>query len=136
MNKVLLWLAMGLVVVAAVSGVGLLACDAGFVIGLPMALVSAAPLLAVGAAFLLIQPAIRPRLSEVLKNGLLAATFLLWGFVQLMTQSDWSRKLGDLVIALFVMDLAWLFISTGSTKLDARLCNIAPPPPFFCKCSF
>ena len=107
MNKVLIWLAMGLVVVAAVAGVGLLACDAGFELGLPMTLVSAAPLLAVGAAFLLIQPAIRPRWPEALKNALLAATFLLWGFVQLMTQSEWSRKLGDLVIVLFVMDLAW-----------------------------
>jgi hypothetical protein len=107
MNKVLIWLAVGLVVVAAVAGVGLLACDAGFVIGLPMTLVSAVPLLAVGAAFLVVQPAIRPRLPEAVKNGLLAATFLLWGFVQLMAQNEWSRKLGDLVIALFVMDLAW-----------------------------
>src|ERR1700733_627445 len=107
MNKVLIWLAMGLVVVAGVSGVALLACDAGLVVGLPMALVSATPLLAVGVAFLLIQPAIRPRLPEALKNGLLAATFLLWGFVQLMTRSDLSRRLSDLVIALFVMDLAW-----------------------------
>jgi hypothetical protein len=107
MNKVLIWLAMGLVVVAGASGVGLLACDAGFVLGLPMALVSALPLLTVGAAFLVIQAAIRPRLPEAVKNGLLAATFLLWGFVQLMAQSEWSRKLGDLVIALFVMDLAW-----------------------------
>jgi hypothetical protein len=114
MNKVLTWLAMGLVAVAAASGVGLLACDAGFVIGLPMALVSAVPLLAVGAAFLVIQPAIRPRWPEALKNALLAATFLLWGFVQLMAQSEWSRKLGDLVIALFVMDLAWTIFDRSS----------------------
>ena len=51
-------------------------------------------------------PAARSTL-EAMKNMLLAATFLLWGFVQLMSQSEWSRKLGDLVIALFVMDLAW-----------------------------
>jgi hypothetical protein len=107
MNKVLIWMAMGLVVIAAVAGGGLLACDAGFVIGLPMALVSAVPLLAVGVAFLVIQPVIRPRWPEAVKNGLLAATFLLWGFVQLMAQNEWSRKLGDLVIALFVMDLTW-----------------------------
>ena len=72
------------------------------------ALVSAAPLLLVGTSFLFVQPVIRPRLIELLKNVLLAATFLLWGIVQFMPPSAMSLRLGNVVIALYVLDLAWM----------------------------
>jgi hypothetical protein len=81
--------------------------------GIPEAAISAAPLLLVGAAFLLMQPVLRPRLVDLLKNGLLAATFLLWGAIQFMPQGVTSLRLGDLVIVLYVLDLAWVIL--GST---------------------
>lgn len=112
MNKILLWLAIGLIVLALASSVGLLASDArmGVALGLSAAAISALPLLAAGLSFLMVQPMIRPRWAELLKNMLLAATFLLWGVVQLMTQNPLSKRLGDVVIALYVVDLAWTIL--------------------------
>jgi hypothetical protein len=102
-----------LVVVALIGSVGLLAQDAGTKrsLGLPAAAISSLPLLAVGVSFLLIQPMIRPRWKELAKNILLAATFLLWGCVQLMEPNSLSRTLGDVVIALYVVDLAWTVLA-------------------------
>jgi hypothetical protein len=97
-------------VLALAASIGLLVGDAGMG-NLPRftgALVSAAPLLLVGTSFLFVQPVIRPRLIELLKNVLLAATFLLWGIVQFMPPSAMSLRLGNVVIALYVLDLAWM----------------------------
>ena len=112
MNRTLLWLALGLIVLALASSVGLLANDAriGVALGLPAAAISALPLLAAGLSFLVVQPMIHPRWTELLKNMLLAATFLLWGVVQLMAQNPLSKRLGDIVIALYVVDLAWTIL--------------------------
>src|ERR1700739_2727394 len=74
------------------------------VFNLPGAAVSAAPLLLVGLSFLLFQPILRPGRMDLLKNVLLAGTFLLWGVVQLMPQNSTAARLGDLVIALYVVD--------------------------------
>jgi hypothetical protein len=41
---------------------------------------------------------------------LLAATFLLWGVVELLPANATSRTLDELVIALFVVDLAWTIL--------------------------
>ncbi len=76
---------------------------------------SAVPLLAVGLSFLLVQPMIRPRWTGLLKNVLIAVTFLLWGVVQLMSQNPLSKRLGDLVIALYVVDLAWTILDRVNT---------------------
>jgi hypothetical protein len=77
------------------------------------AFASAAPLLLVGTSFLIAQPLLRPRLLELFKNVLLAATFLLWGIVQLMPPNTLSARLGNVVIALYVLDLAWLILGTA-----------------------
>lgn len=77
----------------------------------PYSAVSAGPLMMVGVAFLIAQMAVRPRQTELLKNLLLAATFLLWGVVQLMPQNNLSTRLGNLVIALYVLDLAWAILA-------------------------
>ena len=69
--------------------------------------ISSAPLLLIGASFLVVQVMLRPRWTELLKNLLLAATFILWGVVQLMTENDLSKRLSDVVVALYVFDLAW-----------------------------
>jgi len=109
MNKILRRLSMGLVVVAVVSSIVLLASDSDTLGSLNRwaAPISAAPLLAVGLALLIFQPTIRPGWAELLKSALLAATFLLWGAVQLMPPTMLSRRLGNLVIALYVIELAW-----------------------------
>jgi hypothetical protein len=110
-----------LVLVAVIGMVGVLAAD----VTLPMPLrfaasnfpssaasvVSAVSLFLIGASFLMAQAILRPRPVELLKNVLLAAAFLLWGVVQLMEQNALSKKLGDVVIALYVVDLAWMILS-------------------------
>ena len=113
MNKTLRWLAIALVGLAVASSIGLLARDArmGVARGLSPAAISAVPLLAVGLSFLVVQAMVRPRWTELLQNLLLASTFLLWGVVQLMTQNVLSKRLGDVVVALYVVDLAWTILA-------------------------
>jgi hypothetical protein len=105
-------------VLALVACAGLLIGDVG--IGnfsrVPPAAASAAPLLLVGTSFLFVQPALRPRLLDLLKNMVLAGTFLLWGIVQLMPQNALSIRLGNLVIALYVLDLAWVTLGTAISR--------------------
>jgi putative flippase GtrA len=113
MDKILRHISVGLVVVAVLSSIALLASDANILDGLGQwtARISAAPLLAVGLAFLIFQPTLRPRWAELLKNLLLAATFLLWGAVELMPPTIVSRRLGNLVIALYVIELGWTILA-------------------------
>jgi hypothetical protein len=114
LKNILRWISYGLAVLALAAGMGLLIGDAKIwnPPGLSAAVISAAPLLLVGTAFLILQPIIRPGFAELLKNALLAATFLLWGAVQLMPQSATSMRLGNVVIALYVLDLAWVVLGT------------------------
>ena len=113
-NNVLRWTSCSLAVVALAASVGLLIGDAKIWThpGLSAETISAAQLLLVGVAFLLVQPVIRPRSAELLKNVLLAATFLLWGTIQLMPQNTLAARLGNVVIALYVLDLAWMILAT------------------------
>ena|ERR1700722_13963906 len=114
LREILRWISYGLAVLALAASLGLLIGDAG--IGslpcLSAAAPSAVPLLLVGTSFLLVQPILRPRLIELLKNVLLAATFLLWGIIQFMPQNAMSIRLGNVVIALYVLDLAWVTLDT------------------------
>jgi hypothetical protein len=112
-NKMLSWLAAGLAALALAFTVGLLASVTmeGFPQGLPPAVVSALPLLAVGLSFLLAQAMIRPGRAELLKNMLIVAAFLLWGVVQIIEHNPLSKTLGDVVIALYVVELAWTILA-------------------------
>jgi peptidoglycan/LPS O-acetylase OafA/YrhL len=111
-NKILRQVALALVALAAVSSIVLLAGGSPLgPLGRRAELVSALPLLAIGVSFLIVQCIVRPQSAELLKNVLLAATFLLWGVVQLMEQSPLSKKLGDLVIVLYVVDLGWTILN-------------------------
>jgi hypothetical protein len=114
LNNILRWISYALAVLALAAGMALLIGDAKLwtLPGLPPATISAAPLLLVGASFLILQPILRPRWTELLKNALLAATFLLWGAIQLMPQNATSARLGNVVIALYVLDLAWVVLGT------------------------
>jgi hypothetical protein len=114
MNKLLRWLTMVLVAMAIVCIGGLLTSDTKIHIptGFSAPAMSAAALLLVGVSLLIIQIILRPRWRELLKNTLLAAAFLLWGVVQLMEQNSLSRRLGNVVIALYVLDLAWVVLAS------------------------
>jgi hypothetical protein len=109
LSGILRWTCFGLAVASLAASLGLLIGDSGMdTAGLSMAAISAAPLFLAGVSFLIVQSIVRPSRTELLKNILLAATFLLWGVVQLMPQNTMSRRLGNLVIALYVLDLAWV----------------------------
>jgi len=118
LNNLFRWVSCGLAVLALAASIGLLIGDAGTgtLPRLWSAATSAAPLLLVGTSFLFAQPVLRPRLVELLRNVLLAATFLLWGIVQLMPQNTVSIRLGNVVIALYVLDLAWMTLGTGISQ--------------------
>ncbi len=66
---------------------------------------SALPLLLVGASYMALQGLLCPPPVELLKRIMLGSAFLLWGVVQLMPPSILATDLGDLVIALYVLDL-------------------------------
>lgn len=111
-HAVLRWLSCGLAILALVAGTVLLLRVANPPAGISAEAISAAPLLLVGAAFLILQPVLRPRWTELLKNVLLAVTFLLWGVLQFLPQNTISVWLGNFVIALYVVDLAWVILAT------------------------
>jgi hypothetical protein len=98
----------------------------GAFLRLPRGVISGAPLLLVGVAFLTIQLVIRPQWKELLKNALLAATFILWGIVQLMPQNGWSLKLGNLVVVLFVLDLAWTILQSVRLTQQSKVPKVCP----------
>lgn len=114
LNNALRWISYGLAILALAAGIALLIGDAIFraLPGLPAAAISSAPLLLVGTSFLILQPILRPGFADLLKNALLAATFLLWGFIQFMPRNAASLWLGNLVIVLYVLDLAWVVLGT------------------------
>jgi hypothetical protein len=118
MNNILRWISYGMAALALVAGIALLLRDAKIWIpsDLSAAAISAAPLLLVGTAFLILQPAIRPCLIDLLKNALLAATFLLWGAIQFIPQNALSSRLSNLVIALYVVDLAWVILGSKISR--------------------
>jgi len=122
MNLLLRWLAMALGAIAAAGIAALLATDAQIPVPLAFSAsaISAASLLLIGVSFLIVQAIQRPSLTELLKNALLAGAFLLWGVVELMRRSDLSKKLGDVVIALYVVDLAWVIFATLNAKREVR----------------
>jgi hypothetical protein len=112
-NNIAFWLVAGLAALALAFTVGLLTSVAveGFPQGLPPAVVSALPLLTVGLSFLIAQAMIRPGRAELVKNLLIVTAFLLWGVVQLIEHHPLSKTLGDVVIALYVVELAWTILA-------------------------
>jgi hypothetical protein len=67
---------------------------------------SAAPLILIGTAYLLMSALAHVSPLDLLKRLLLAAAFILWGIDQLMTPGPLARLIGDVVITLYVFDLA------------------------------
>jgi hypothetical protein len=118
MTSILRCSTIALAVLALAAGVVLLANDTKMAayLGLSSTAISAAPLLLIGVAFVIFQPLAHPRWKDLLKNLLLAGTFILWGIIQLMPQTALSLRLGNLVIALFVLDLAWIIVAGLTSK--------------------
>jgi len=81
---------------------------------------SALPLLLAGSSYVVLQAILRPRPLELLKRLMLGIAFLLWGVVQLMPASNLAAELGNVVIALYVLDLG-LIIWTDLQKNQPRL---------------
>lgn len=117
-NKVLTWISGVLSFLALAACAGLLISDARlFILSKhASAAISAAPLLLVGVAFLFAQLVNRPRFADLVKNLLLAGTFLLWGVVQLMPHNELARRLGNLVIVLYVLDLTWIILAPANSR--------------------
>ena len=102
---------------AVVSGGVLLAVGlAPPVLKVGHGLISAVPLLTVGLAYLTLQLLLRPRLIELFRPLMVAAAFILWGIDQLLPPSPLAGTLGDLVILLYVVDLA-LIVKEQVTRL-------------------
>jgi hypothetical protein len=118
MNNILRWISGGLAIVALAASVTLLVGNVklGILSTLPPAAISATPLLLVGAAYLILQPILRPGWTELLKNTLVAGTFLFWGAIQLMPRNGAAKRLGDVVIALYVLDLAWVILGSRTSS--------------------
>jgi peptidoglycan/LPS O-acetylase OafA/YrhL len=118
LNKIAFWLVAALAALALSSSIGLLSSTAGFgfTSRLSPAISSALPLLAAGASFLLLQAMIRPRRGELLKSILIVTAFLLWGVVQLIEHNPLSKTLGDIVIALYVVELVWTILAALNAK--------------------
>ena len=98
-----------LVVLALLAGITLLTRDV-FLTILPHAPVSAAPLLLIGAAYLGFQALIRPKPLDLFKALIVSSAFILWGVDQLLPSGWVATTLGDVVITLYVIDLAWVMI--------------------------
>ena len=128
MNRFLRCMTIALVVSAFAFTSALLINDAGTgtLQGPTRSLISALSLLLVGVAFLIVQPILPLRPKEFLKNVLLAATFILWGIVQLMPQSVLSLRLGSLVVALYVLDLGLVILLSVSPTEESKLPRAFP----------
>jgi len=81
---------------------------------------SALPLLLAGSSYIILQAILRPRPLELFKRLMLGIAFLLWGVVQLMPAGDLATELGNVVIALYVVDLG-LIIWTELEKNQPRV---------------
>ena len=136
LEEILRWLARSLAVMALLSSVALICVGATPMLSsLPTyvakavlrawALVkntplSALPLLLAGSSYLVLQAILRPRPLELLKRLMLGTAFLLWGVVQLMPASNLTAELGNVVIALYVVDLG-LIIWTDLERNQPRM---------------
>jgi hypothetical protein len=136
LQELLRWIVRSLAVMAVLSSVALLCVGATpLLTSLPTYLATEAlrgwasvrklplpalPLLLAGSSYVVLQAILRPQPLELLKRLMLGIAFLLWGVVQLMSASNLATELGNVVIALYVVDLG-LIIWTDLQKNQPRL---------------
>ncbi len=99
-----------LIILALLAGAGLLLSDLlpSFVVVIPHVPLSAVPLLLIGVASLGFQVLTRPKLLDVCRALLVSLAFILWGIDQMLSPGWQATTLGDVVIVLYVIDLAWM----------------------------
>jgi hypothetical protein len=136
LQELLRWLTRSLAILAVLSSFALLCVGATpLLTSLPTYIVkvafrgwsliknlplSAIPLLLAGSSYIVLQAILRPRPLELVKRLMLGIAFLLWGVVQLMPVSDLAVELGNVVIALYVVDLGlivWSELQKNQTPL-------------------
>lgn len=104
----LLWPTIVLAVCALISGALLLVLDCFF--HFPSShfhgAVSAAPLIFISLSWLCLHPGTRVSPVQFLKRLIAAIAFVLWGIDQILPPGPVASTVGDVVIALFVLDLA------------------------------
>jgi hypothetical protein len=71
---------------------------------------SAIPLLFIGVASLGFQFVVCSKRLDLLKASIVSAAFLFWGIDQLLPTGGIATTLGDVVIALYVLDLGWMML--------------------------
>lgn len=136
LQELLRWIVRSLAVLAVLSSVALLCVGATPLLTFLPAYVAkeafrgwalikrlplpALPLLLVGSSYVVLQAILRPQPWELLKRLMLGIAFLLWGVVQLMPASGLATELGNVVIALYVVDLG-LIIWTELQRNQPRL---------------
>jgi hypothetical protein len=113
-----------LIKVALISAIVLLAAAVKAVPDHLHAWISATPLALAGFGYAVLQFAVRPDRTTLLKRLLLAATFVAWAVDQLLPAGRVATILGDLVIAAYVLDLSWII--EEQTELPA---THQPRPP-------
>ncbi len=104
----LLGLTIALALCALISGVLLLLLDgfASFTSSRFHGVASAAPLIFIGLSWLCLHPGTGVNLIQFLKRLIAAVAFVLWGIDQMLPAGRLASTVGDVVIALFVLDLA------------------------------
>ena len=92
----------------ALLGAGVLLVLNPFVPARVHAYLSSLPLALAGLGYVLLQIRLKPPRRILWKRLVLAAAFLLWAVVQLLTPGRLAVFLGDVVIAAYVLDLFWM----------------------------
>jgi hypothetical protein len=90
---------------------------------------AAAALILAGVAFIGLQFFLRPSPLDLSKRLMVALAFILWGVTALMPPGALTTELGNLVIALYVVDLGLIILGdlrgradTGA-EIDAKACT-------------
>jgi hypothetical protein len=101
----------------ALLGAGVLLAASPFVPTVVHPYFSSFPLALAGLGYTLLQVYLKPPRLILLKRMVLAAAFLLWAVVQLLSPGRLAVFLGDAVIAAFVLDLFWIVQDQGQSEV-------------------
>ena len=124
LNSIFRWSSFGLAILALAASVALLIGDTRMQASTDSwkSMASASPLLLGGLAFLLVQSLAQPGGIELIKNLILAGRSYFGGAIQLMPPTPIAKYLGNVVIVLYVVDLAWgtLVVVNSSRRSQNR----------------
>jgi hypothetical protein len=101
----------------ALLGAGILLAANQFIPAEMHPYLSSFPLALAGLGYTLLQVYLKPPRLLFLKRLVLAAAFLLWALVQLLSPGRLAVFLGDAVIAAYVLDLFWIMQAQGQSEV-------------------